>query len=196
MPARKDVSWLAKSTLWNHQNEMDDKMDDGMDDKDAPMEDLPADAPRTRPRTGKVRHRPVVLQTTTHRRPQWTYFHLALFTIAPGQAPDIITVKQHLNSATTRFLGLLGSAIPVDILHQSGSDLWLRVPRDASVAFHEAVSGWSGSGARFVTRGKSDWLASLACGSSEELFTPKPDRMSENSDLPDAAGATQGTAAS
>ena len=132
---------------------------------DVPMEDPPA------PKTRKVRHKPVVVQTTTLRRPQWTYFHLSIFSIAANPTPvDIITVKQYLNSATTRFLGLLGSAIPVDILKLAGNDVWVRVPRDASVAFHEAVSGWSGSEVRFVTKGKSDWLASLASGSSEELF--------------------------
>jgi hypothetical protein len=132
---------------------------------DVPMEDPPAEnAP-------KPRSKPVVVQTATHRRPQWTYFHLAIFSIAANPtAVDVITAKQYLTSATTRFLGLIGSAIPVDILHLAGSDLWVRVPRDASVAFHEAVSGWSGSEVRFVTKGKSDWLASLACGSSEELF--------------------------
>jgi ribonuclease P/MRP protein subunit POP8 len=138
---------------------------------DVPMEDPAPAEGDSAPKNRKRRQKPAVVQTTTHRRPQWTYFHLFIFSTASDPTPvDIITVKQYLNSATTRFLGLIGSAIPVDILNLAGNDLWVRVPRDTSVAFHEAVSGWSSSEVRFVTKGKSDWLASLACRSSEELF--------------------------
>jgi ribonuclease P/MRP protein subunit POP8 len=136
---------------------------------DVPMED-PAPTEDDGAPKKRTRQKPAVVQTT-HRRPQWTYFHLLVFSTASNPAPvDIITVKQYLNSATTRFLGLIGSAIPVDILNLAGNDVWVRVPRDTSVAFHEAVSAWSGSEVSFVTKGKSDWLPSLASGSPEELF--------------------------
>jgi ribonuclease P/MRP protein subunit POP8 len=124
------------------------------------------------PKKRRPRRKPLVVQTTTLRWPQWTYFHLSVFSIASDPTTvDIITVRQYLSSATTRFLGLIGSTIPVDILKLAGNDLWVRVPRDSSVAFHEAVSAWIGSKqVRFVVKGKSDWLASLACESAEDLF--------------------------
>jgi ribonuclease P/MRP protein subunit POP8 len=112
------------------------------------------------------------LHTNTLRQPPWTYFHLSLFTTAPGQPSlDAISARQNLNSAMTRFLGLTGSSIPLDILQLEGQELWVRVPRDNSRAFHEAVSAWIGGGqARFVVKGRDDWLMKLAAGSGCQLF--------------------------
>ena len=87
---------------------------------------------------------------------------------------DAISARQNLNNALTRFLGLTGSSIPLDIMKLEGPELWVRVPRDSSRAFHEAISAWVGGGqggqARFVVKGKDDWLMKLVAGSGQQLF--------------------------
>jgi len=113
-------------------------------------------------------------KTSTHalRLPQWTYFHLALMRL-DGEDPmlDLLTAKQHLTEALSRFLGLVGTSIDVDILKLEDDNLWVRVPRDTSKAFHEAVSSWiSQSQMKYIVKGKDDWLVRLAMGSGYDLF--------------------------
>jgi ribonuclease P/MRP protein subunit POP8 len=123
-------------------------------------------AKRSRPNASTTLH------TNTLRQPQWTYFHLSLFTTNSEQpSMDAISARQNLNSALTRFLGLTGSSIPLDIIKLEGRELWVRVPRDDGKAFHEAISAWAGGGqAKFVVKGKDDWLVKLVAGSGAQLF--------------------------
>src|ERR1700712_3201556 len=102
---------------------------------------------------------------STHalRLPQWAYFHLALMRL-DGEDPmlDLLTAKQHLTEALARFLGLVGASINVDILKLEDNNLWVRVPRDTSKAFHEAVSSWiSQSQMKYIVKSKDDWLVRL-----------------------------------
>jgi ribonuclease P/MRP protein subunit POP8 len=84
---------------------------------------------------------------------------------------DIITVRQNTNNAMNRFLGLFGTSVPIDILKLENEEFWVRVPRDASNAFHEAILSWTGNGqVKYVIKGKDDWLAKLAMGSGKDLF--------------------------
>ena len=84
---------------------------------------------------------------------------------------DVLTAKQRISAALTRFLGVLGSAIQVDILHLDGNDLWVRVPKDSGNAFHEAISSWSESGTmKYVIKGRDDWLVKLMQYNAEDLF--------------------------
>lgn len=112
------------------------------------------------------------LHTNTLRHPQWTYFRLSLFTTDREQpSMDAISARQNLNSALTRFLGLTGSSILLDIIRLEGRELWVRVPREDGKAFHEAISAWTGGGqSRFVVKGKNDWLVKLVAGSGAQLF--------------------------
>jgi ribonuclease P/MRP protein subunit POP8 len=108
----------------------------------------------------------------TLRRPQWTYFHLSALRMdgQPNEL-DIITVRQNLNTAMNRFLGLMGTSVPIVILKLETEEFWVRVPRDASNAFHEAVSSWTGNGqVKYLIKGKDDWLAKLAMGFGQDLF--------------------------
>lgn len=110
-------------------------------------------------------------QTTSLRHPDWTYFHLSLFsTIESEPKLDLITARQYITSALSRFLGLTGAAIPVDMLKLDGSELWLRVPRGDSLAFHEAVSSWVGTSSKWIVKGKDDWLLKLVAGDGQDLF--------------------------
>jgi ribonuclease P/MRP protein subunit POP8 len=106
------------------------------------------------------------------RQPQWTYFHLALIRL-DGEDPmlDMITARQHLTEALSRFLGLVGTTIDADILKLEANTIWVRVPRVTSKAFHEAISSWIGqSQMKYIVKGKEDWLVSLAMESGHDLF--------------------------
>jgi ribonuclease P/MRP protein subunit POP8 len=114
------------------------------------------------------------LKSVTHalRQPQWTYFHLALIRLdAEDPALDMITARQQLTEALSRFLGLIGTTIDVDILKLEDNNIWVRVPRDTSKAFHEAISSWIGQGQmKYIVKDKDDWLVRLAMGSGHDLF--------------------------
>lgn len=110
--------------------------------------------------------------SNTLRKPQWTYFHLRLLQFGDeGADVDLITVRQSFNSALSRFMGFMGTTIEIDILKLQDKEVWVRVPRDSSKIFHEAVSGWTGNGKmKYLVKGKDDWLVKLAMGSGHDLF--------------------------
>lgn len=100
-----------------------------------------------------------ILHQTTFRKPTWSYFHLALIT--PGTAaqppstittpttdprPDIdaLTVSTLLSHPLTAYLGTTGAAIPLDILHTQGRDVFVRVARQDARGFRAGLSGWVG----------------------------------------------------
>jgi ribonuclease P/MRP protein subunit POP8 len=111
--------------------------------------------------------------SNTLRRPQWTYFHLSALRMESNPAPlDIITVRQNLSSAMARFLGFMGTTIDMDILKCEGDEVWVRVPRGSSKAFHEAIVSWTSPGEqmKYIVKGRDDWLVRLAMGSGQDLF--------------------------
>jgi ribonuclease P/MRP protein subunit POP8 len=114
----------------------------------------------------------VVLHSSTLRRPQWTYFHLSAFSTA-NEPPsyDAISTRQNLGNAMKKFLGLTGSSIPIDILKVEGCEVWVRVPRDNSRAFHEGVSAWIGKDLmKYLIKDKHDWLSQMSAGNGQYLF--------------------------
>ncbi|KAI9791937.1 MAG: hypothetical protein M1816_003206 [Peltula sp. TS41687] len=124
--------------------------------------------------------------TFTIRHPQWSYLHLQLY---PAPPLDILTVRTHLTSALSRFLGLTGTAIPIDILKVSDDnnnnnndnrnkkrECWIRVPTDDLPAVMAAVGGWigregegQGAGGEIGWRvlGKARWLGQLIAEEGE-----------------------------
>ncbi|PBP20492.1 hypothetical protein BUE80_DR008660 [Diplocarpon rosae] len=84
--------------------------------------------------------------TKTIKTPQFSYAHLQLISeVASIDLPlDTLTTRSYIESALTRFLGLTGSAILVDILKVEGIDCWIRVPREDVRSVLAAVGGWSG----------------------------------------------------
>jgi ribonuclease P/MRP protein subunit POP8 len=119
----------------------------------------------------------------TLRSPAWTYFHLHLYTLSPSASTsasatplDALTVRRHMTAALSRFLGLTGTAIPLDILKLDADHVWIRVPRLDAVAVHEALASWVGEdsgGQKWVVKGRSDWLITLVAGHGQELFGAK-----------------------
>ncbi|KAJ5176993.1 uncharacterized protein N7482_002870 [Penicillium canariense] len=128
----------------------------------------------------------------TSRNPPWTYLKLQLVSqpdATPSQPLDALSARTYLSSALSQFLGLTGTAIPIDILKvETGSlsttkgaskhdGVWVRVPRDDGAAVVAALSSWiggSGSGASAAWRvcAKGNYLGALVSGSGSDLFVP------------------------
>lgn len=98
-----------------------------------------------------------ILHQTTFRKPTWAYFHLTLVT--PGTASqtplasavrsdsrdiDALTVSTLLTQPLTTYLGITGSAVPIDILHTQGRNAYVRIPRQDARAFRAGLSNWIG----------------------------------------------------
>jgi ribonuclease P/MRP protein subunit POP8 len=65
----------------------------------------------------------------------------------PSKAHDLdaLTVSTLLLQPLTAYLGTMGSAIPIDILHTQGRSAYVRIPRQDARAFQAGLSGWIGS---------------------------------------------------
>lgn len=104
----------------------------------------------------------------TIRQPQFAYVYLELISDPMNKFPvDIITFSSHLSSAFKQFLGLTGSAIPVDILKVEGRECWIRIPRDDLSTVIAAVTGWLGNDGRgeqlaWKIKGSGSWLIRIA----------------------------------
>ena len=104
------------------------------------------------------------------------YFHLVLVvsnTSTPVSASlDILTARTYLTSALQQYLGLSGTAIPVDILKMAGNEVWIRVPRETGNGVQGALSQWLGKDGNVSWRvkGQSDFVGILAVGRGQDLF--------------------------
>lgn len=119
------------------------------------------------------------------RNPHWSYIHLehmhststssSISNINPKEgkeALDPVTAQLHLSAALSALHGLHGLAIPIDLLHITGQQVWLRTPADDRSAVLAAVGGWmSNSGDRWRIKGWSHWSASaLGRDAGQDLF--------------------------
>ena len=110
--------------------------------------------------------------TFTLRDPPYCYFHLRLQSLPPQSQADLdeLTIRSYLTAALQQYLGLTGTAIPIDILKVEGANAWIRVPREDEVAVTAAVSQWIGSkrvSLRIQARGT--WLGGvIARGTRDE----------------------------
>ena len=110
----------------------------------------------------------------------------------PLQPLDPLSARTYLSSALSQFLGVTGTAIPIDILkvENKGSSskssdrniekydcVWIRVPRDDGAAVVAAISSWIGgsgidNGAAWRVCAKGNFLGALVSGSGSDLFVP------------------------
>lgn len=136
------------------------------------------DAKQPHPLPTRKRKAPPRAQVQTSsvlRHPPWTYLHLSL---QPGTSDtlatsiDAPTVRLHLTAALTQFLGLHGSAIPVDILHLREREVWVRIPREDAAGVVAGLSSWVGANGTvgWRVRGRSEWLGRLVGGDGRDLF--------------------------
>ncbi|KAK0512819.1 hypothetical protein JMJ35_004836 [Cladonia borealis] len=117
-------------------------------------------------------------RSLTIRNPPYTYLHLILLTStlsSSSQPPvDILTARTYLTSALSQYLGLTGTAIPIDFLKVEGGSLWIRVPREDEVALVGALSQWVGKDGdvSWRVKAKGEWLGSVVAGNGDHLFEP------------------------
>ena len=100
----------------------------------------------------------------TLRNPPYSYFHLRLQSLDTQnpQAVDELTIRSYLTAALQQYLGLTGTAIPVDILKVEGQNVWIRVPREDEVAVTAAVSQWVGTkGVNLKIEARGTWLGGV-----------------------------------
>ncbi|KAH1273018.1 hypothetical protein KXX33_009189 [Aspergillus fumigatus] len=145
----------------------------------------------------KTTSTPTVLSFTS-RNPPWTYLKLQLITqpltSTTQTTLDPLTARTHLTAALAQFLGLTGTAIPLDILKitQEGQaqtpTIWIRVPRSDAAAVVTALSSWiggpPGGGSKSATAtasagsvawrvcAKGNYLGAVVHGSGGDLFVP------------------------
>ena len=106
----------------------------------------------------------------------YTYFHLSLITSAASNNAliplDVLMARTYMTSALQQYLGLTGTAIPVDILKHDGNDVWIRMPREDSQAVQGALSQWVGKDGNvsWQIKGQSDFLGILSAGDGRNLF--------------------------
>ncbi|EAW12574.1 uncharacterized protein ACLA_009970 [Aspergillus clavatus NRRL 1] len=124
----------------------------------------------------------------TSRNPAWTYLKLQLITHPSSTTTplDPLTAKTHLTAALSQFLGLTGTAIPLDILKTApatshAQTVWVRVPRPDAPAVVAALSSWIGGaqgsaaqagGVAWRVCARGNYLGAVVRGSGAELFVP------------------------
>ncbi|KAI5367716.1 Putative ribonuclease P/MRP protein subunit Pop8 [Septoria linicola] len=117
-----------------------------------------------------------ILSEFTIRKPDWAYIrlqHLSHSAIESSSSDlDGVTAQLHLTAALTSFLGVHGSAVPIDILRLEHQDVWIRVPADDRAALIAAAGGgMSSSGDGWRVKGWSNWNPSaVGRDAGQEMF--------------------------
>lgn len=116
-------------------------------------------------------HRGHDITTKTIKAPQFAYAWLELITESPPTQVsiplDALSVRSYISSALTRFLGLTGSAIFVDILKVEENHCWVRVTREDLSPLIAAAGGWTGNLAEnskvgLKVKASGNWLSILS----------------------------------
>lgn len=121
----------------------------------------------------KRRTKNPVLNQFTIRSPPWAYIHLQHLTPPGSNAKlDEVTAHLHLTAALAQFLGVHGTAIPIDVMKLEGAEVWIRVPSEDKSALIAAVGGWmSSKGEGWRVKGASSWDArAMTRESGQDLF--------------------------
>lgn len=113
------------------------------------------------------------------RSPPYSYLHLSVTDISQArvQAPlDAVTARTYLTSALAQYLGLTGTAIPIDMLKVTDQDFWIRVPRPDASAVTAAVGQWANvrGDLSLKIEGRGEWLGGVVGGGEmrrTELFS-------------------------
>ncbi|CAD0091405.1 unnamed protein product [Aureobasidium mustum] len=107
----------------------------------------------------------------TIRNPPWSYLQLSLITNSPNYQLDALTAHLRLRAALSQFLGLHGTAIPIDILKLHDNDVYIRVPSEDASALVVAVGGWVGkAGEGWRVKHSSSWSVGLHSSAGTDLF--------------------------
>lgn len=115
-----------------------------------------------------------VITSKTIKTPPSSYACLELVTESSKiTSLDDITVRSYIMAALTRYLGLTGSAISIDILKVEGKECWIRMPREDLSPVIAAVAGWVGDNGAdgkvgWRVRASGNWLGILMGNKSAE----------------------------
>ncbi|KAL5094099.1 hypothetical protein Trisim1_008209 [Trichoderma cf. simile WF8] len=120
-------------------------------------------------------HKTQELLTCTIKSPPFSYVHLELLTNPHDAAVELdnLQVKSYCTAALRQFLGLTGTAIPLDVLKVERSECWVRVPREDLGSFAAALTAWKGTndgGIESLLRIKqcSDWLGAMVGSNGQD----------------------------
>ena len=142
-------------------------------------EGTPPSPPPTAPASTTIP--PPTHRAITTKAPPFTYLHLTLisslstpYSTSKDSPIDILTARAYFTSALEQFLGVTGTAIPIDFLKVEGREVWIRVPREDASMVVGAVSQWVGreGGVSWRVRGRGELLGSLGLGDGRGLFEP------------------------
>jgi ribonuclease P/MRP protein subunit POP8 len=120
-----------------------------------------------------------VYSDATIRTFSFAYFHLTLLrsstavssTTREIETIDALSVKKFFTAALAQYFGIMGSAIPVDILKLDGQDAWVRVPFDDKSVVLEALSNWVGNDVAWRIRECGCWAGGLTGQNGHDLFS-------------------------
>lgn len=127
---------------------------------DDPVGEIIEKAVQTKTKANKSNN----IYNATIKTPPHAYAHLEAISMNHDLVLDDLTLRQHLTAALRQFLGLTGMGMPIDILKVSGSEAWVRVPREDLGAFAAAMTAWTGSGgivSGFRVCAAGPWLGAL-----------------------------------
>jgi ribonuclease P/MRP protein subunit POP8 len=105
-----------------------------------------------------------ITATITLRNHPYSYFHLRFNSLeTQTQHPfDELTLRSYLTAALQQYLGLTGTAIPVDILKVEDQNAWIRVPSDDEIAVTAAITQWVGvQGVSLGIVARGTWLGGV-----------------------------------
>ncbi|KAH8821684.1 hypothetical protein F5884DRAFT_98465 [Xylogone sp. PMI_703] len=129
--------------------------------EDVMMDDVESRAEQQKSTRGHV------ISSTTIKAPPYSYACLELTTqVSKNIILDELTVRTYITAALTRYLGLTGSAISIDILKVDGKECWIRMPREDLSPVIAAVGGWVGTNGAdgqvgWRVRASGNWLGIL-----------------------------------
>ena len=117
--------------------------------------------------------------TVTLRTTPYSYLQLSVTSVDGRVARhplDTITARTYLTSALSQYLGLTGTAIPIDILKVTDQDFWVRVPKEDASAVVAAVGQWANAsvGISLKVEGRGDWLGGVVASGEmrrDKLFS-------------------------
>lgn len=120
--------------------------------------------------------------STVIKQLPFVYFYISLITndtlleksSLAEPAIDMITARTNLDSALQQYLGLTGTAIPIDLLKIEGRDVWIRLPKEDGSAVQGCLSQWTGRDGSVAWRikAKANVLGQLAAGDGRSHFAP------------------------
>ena len=114
-------------------------------------------------------------QNITISKLPFVYMHLSLIRSSDhndNRVLDPVTVRTYLTAALQQYLGLTGTAVPLDILKVHDNSAWIRLPTEDSRAVQGALSQWLGKDGdvSWRVRAVGSSVTALSAGSSQDLF--------------------------